>query len=84
MHSGDMLVVGQPVVLTAKSVTFSPGVVNFTLEFPTVHFNGSTGQPTYPHMGSGMLTSEAERAKLITAVRNALPERHPLRHHRCQ
>ena len=78
-HSGDMLVVGQPVMLTVKSLAFSPGVVNMYLEFPTICFNGATGQPTYPHMASGMLKSESERAKLITHVRDMLPERHPLR-----
>lgn len=42
-----------PLLLTVKRAGY--GLVRTTFEFPTVHFNGATGQPTYPHMASGML-----------------------------
>lgn len=78
-HSGDMVAIGQPIVFTVKRVAHTPGVVDSYVEFPTVHFNGATGQPTYPHMGSGMLTARSERAKLIRHVRDRLPKKHQLR-----
>ena len=64
---------GQPVVLVVRSNGWAPGLVHTEITFPTVHFNGATGQPTYPHMGSGMLKSVKERAKLIKHVRDLLP-----------
>ena len=76
--SGDMLAVAQPLVLTIKE-TMRPGIVQSKLCFPTVHFNGRTGRPTYPHMSVGMLKSARERKKLIKHVRDTLPEKHPLR-----
>ena len=78
-HSGDMLAVAQPVILTVKSVKHLPGIVSTVLEFPTVHFNGATGMPTYPMMTKGKLKKEKERAKLIAHVRDSLPPTHPLR-----
>lgn len=75
-HSGDMMAVGMPLVLTVKTVR--PGIVSSTLEFPTVHFNGGNGRATYPLMGTGMLKREASRRALVRHVRDALPERHPL------
>ena len=76
-HSGDMMAVGVPIVLTVKKVR--PGIASTFLEFPTVHFNGRTGRPTYPHMSSGALKREVTRRRLIKHVRDLLPERHPLR-----
>lgn len=53
-------------------------MVDTKITFPTVHFNGATGQPTYPHMSAGMLKKQKERAKLITHVRARLPTKHKL------
>ena len=76
-HSGDMMAVGQPLVLTVKMVR--PGIVSTTLEVPSVHFNGRNGQATYPLMAAGMLKRKPSRCDLVRHVRDALPERHPLR-----
>ena len=78
-HSGDMLAVGQPFMLTVHALAHTPGIVNTVMEFPTVHFNGATGQPTYPPMASGMLKKVKERKKLLSHVRDLLPPDHPLR-----
>ena len=77
-HSGDMLAVDQPFMLTVHALAHTPGIVNTVMEFPTVHFNGATGQPTYPPMASGMLKKVKERKKLIAHVRDLLPANHPL------
>lgn len=74
-HNGDVMVVGQPIMITVKK---EHGLANAKLEFPSVHLNGLTGRPTYPHMGSGLLKARAERAKLIRHVRDHLPAEHPL------
>ena len=76
-HSGDLMVIGAPIILTVKTVR--PGIAASFLEFPTVHINGSTGRPTYPHMGTGLLKSEAVRRELLVHVRESLPQQHPLR-----
>ena len=78
-HSGDMLAVGQPFMITVKRCAHTPEVVDTNIEFVTVHFNGKTGQPTYPPMSKGTLKKPAEREKLIKHVRDRLPELHPLR-----
>ena len=42
-HSGDMLAVGQPLMITVKRCAHTPEVVDTNIEFVTVHFNGKTG-----------------------------------------
>jgi len=76
-HSGDLMAIAQPLLLTVRTVR--PGIVTTTIEFPTVHFNGKTGRPTYPPMETGMLKREPSRRDLIRHVRDALPAQHPLR-----
>ena len=78
-HSGDMMAVGQPFMITVHALAHTQGIVNMEVEFPTIHFNGATGQPTYPPMSSGMLKKIKERKKLIAHVRDLLPANHPLR-----
>ena len=78
-HSGDMLCVGPPVMLTVKRMWHTEGVVQTTLQFPTVHFNGKFGHPTYPHMSQGLLKSKRVRQQIISHVRDSLPVKHPLR-----
>ena len=78
-HSGDMMAVGNPIILTVKRLWHTPGLVTTTLEFATVHFNGRTGQPTYPHMSKGLLKRQGQREELITHVRDSLGPKHPLR-----
>jgi len=75
--TGDMMAVGVPIMITVKKLR--PRVAATCMEFPTVHFNGRTGRPTYPHMSSGLLKREVMRRRLIKHVRDLLPERHPLR-----
>jgi len=76
--SGDMIAVGPPLMLTVTE-SRTPGLCSSELAFATVHINGKTGKPTYPHMASGMLKRPATREKLVTHVRDALPAEHPLR-----
>jgi len=58
--SGDMIAVGPPLMLTVTE-SRTPGLCSSELAFATVHINGKTGKPTYPHMASGMLKRPATR-----------------------
>ena len=77
-HNGDMVVVAQPILLTIRALGHTEGIVDTKLTFPTVAFNGATGQPTYPLMSAGMLKKQKERSKLIKHVRARLPAKHKL------
>jgi len=77
-HNGDVVVVGQPLLLTIRALGHTDGIVDTKITFPTIAFNGATGQPVYPHMSAGMLKRQPERAKLIKHVRARLPAKHKL------
>ena len=74
----DIMGVGTPVVITV-STTRTGGLATCKMEFPTVHFNGDTGQATFPHMTKGTLKSQPNREKFVTYANSLLPAGHDLK-----
>ena len=57
----DLMLIGMPLQITICTNKPTAGLVSFSLTFPTVHVNGSTGRLTYPLMARGMLKEPVHR-----------------------
>lgn len=73
----DLMGVGVPLVFIMKPSKI-PGWCTFTVTFYTVHINGATGRPVFPHMKTGMLKQVEHRDKFVMHVRSILPVSHDL------
>ena len=77
---GSMLAVGMPVMLKVTN-NRRDGLVTTSIQFPTVLFNGGTGEPQPPPATKGMLKKEVNKIKLTKFVRALTPATHPLAVH---
>jgi hypothetical protein len=74
----DMMCVGMPLIFNASYNRSTPGLVTFTVTFPTVHVNGLFGTVQPPAQFSGMLKDQANVNKLVAYIKGAIPDSHPL------
>ena len=62
-------------------VSIEDRLITASLTFPSVHFNGGTGQPTFPHMSKGHLKDPDHRNAYVKYVRSQTPTSHQLYQH---